>query len=312
MMRAARHLVLGAAVVAGLAAADAPGRGFAVGVLRRDSVLIPFATFDGKRWRNTWPPPQIELTVPISIDGIPSRWWGPTGPLDTWQAWIGGASRPLRVVQPDWVGVHCARTIALKTDYRAEGAIPPQNVQPYPKDALAVSPPQPIEPIEILPIDSAAAREVVVKVRDAFNQAERKTESAYGHPMSRRSREGTEPTVEAIYAFGSAQRVYYVEAVRPYRELGRVAGDCSAVALGTGWFIRDGADADVRPLLMMVDVLHCDRRGASYMLPLGALRVGTKMFWFVQFSGWDHERYVVIDITPKNAVAVLSTWGGGC
>ena len=312
MIRAARHLALGAAVVAGLAAADAAGRGFAVGILRRDGVLIPFATFDGKRWRNSWPPPQFELTVPISVDGIPSRWWGPTGRLDTWQAWIGGASRPLRVVQPDWVGVHCARSIALKTDYRAEDAIPPPNVQPYPKDALAVSPPQPIEPIEIVALDSDAAREVLGKVRAAFNEAERGTESNYGHPIARRSREGVEPTVEAIYAFGSAPRVYYLEAVRPYRERGRAVDDCTAMAIGTGWFIRDGADGAVRPLLMMVDVLHCDRRGASYMLPLGALRDGAKTFWFVQFSGWDHERYAVIEITAKKAVAVLSTWGGGC
>jgi hypothetical protein len=48
------------------------------------------------------------------------------------------------------------------------------------------------------------------------------------------------------------------------------------------------------------------------MLPLGVMRVDAKMFWFAQFSGWDHERYVVIDITPKNAVAVVSAWGGGC
>jgi hypothetical protein len=312
MMHAARHLLLVGAVVASIAAADAAGRGFAVGVLRRDGVLIPFATFDGKRWRNTWPPPQLELTVPINVASIPSRWWGPTGPLDTWQAWIGGAPRPLRVVQPDWVGIHCVRMIALKTDYRADAVIPPQEVQPYPKDALAVSPPQPVEPIEIVPIGTRSVLEVTTKLRDAFNQSERKTESQYGHPIARRSREGVEPTIEAIYAFGSAPRVYYVEAVRSYRELLRPTGDCTAVSIGTGWFIRDADGADVRPLLMTVDVLNCDRRGASFMLPLGAMRVGAKTFWLAQFSGWDHERYVVIDITPKNAVAVVSTWGGGC
>ena len=39
--------------------------------------------------------------------------------LDTWQAVLvpsGDAARSLRVVQPDWVDVHCVRQIGLRTD----------------------------------------------------------------------------------------------------------------------------------------------------------------------------------------------------
>jgi hypothetical protein len=310
MIRAARRVVIGATLLACLGAADAPRPAFGVGVLRRDGIVIPFASFDGKRWRNTWPAPQLDLTVPINLSSIPSRWWGPTGPLDSWQAWIADTARSVRVVQPDWVGVHCARHIALRTDYRPAVVAPPQSTQPYPKDGLAVSPPQPVEPIENLPVAGPAVRDVTQKLWDAFNRSERQTEGRWGHPVPRKSREGVEPVIEAIYAFGDSPRVYYVEAIRGYRQLGRPASECTAVSVGTGWFVRDAGE--VRPLLMSVDILNCDRRGASYMLPLGAMRVGGRLFWLAQFSGWDHERYVVIEITAKNAEAIVSTWGGGC
>jgi hypothetical protein len=309
MIRRAAQIVVVAMLAAGAAASDAP-RGFAVGVLRRDGLLIPFATFDGKRWRSDWPAAQVNLTVPINIGSIPSTWWGTPGPRDTWQAWIDGAPSSLRVVQPDWVEIQCARRITLRTDYRAAAAAPPPTIQPYPKDGIAVSPAQPIEPIDVAPLDGRDAHELGPPLLEAFNRAERDTESGYGHPVSAKRRERVEPTVEALYAFGTTPRVYYVEAVRSYRAVGQAAGECLAVGAGTGWFVREGAV--VRPLLMRVDLLNCERGGGSYMLPLGALRIGPRLFWFAQFSGWDHERYVVIEITSKRAEAVVSAWGGGC
>jgi hypothetical protein len=299
-----------AAALGGVVAADEP-RGFSVGILRRDGLLLPFATFDGKHWRNNWPAPQsFELTVPISIGSVPARWWGTPGPRESWQAWIDGAPSSLRVVQPDWVGVQCTRSITLRTNYRASATVPPNTIQPYPKDGLAVSPPQSVERIEILPAAGAEALALAPQVLDAFNRAERTTEAQSGHPVKPRKREQVEPAIEALYAFGEKPRVYYVEAARAYRGLGQSPDECLAVGVGTGWFVRDGDS--VRPLLMAVDLLDCDRRGGSYMLPLGALRLGARLFWFAQFSGWDHERYVVIEISPKRAEAVVDTWGGGC
>ena len=97
-----------------------------------------------------------------------------------------------------------------------------------------------------------------------------------------------------------------MEAVRFYQ----LAPSCVGVAFGTGWFVRD--NGDLRPLLMAVDLLPCDRAGGSYMLPLGVVRAAGRLFWTAQFSGWDHERYVVVDLTPKKAEVMVSTWGGGC
>jgi len=117
-----------------------------------------------------------------------------------------------------------------------------------------------------------------------------------------------DPVIEAMYSHGTEPRVYYVEAVREYLELG--THECSLVSFGTGWFVRE--NGKFRSLAMAVDVLGCDRRGASYMLPFGVARTGTRVFWLVQFSGWDRERYAVIEPRMKSVDAVLNVWGGGC
>jgi hypothetical protein len=285
---------------------------FSVAVLRRDGVIIPFAAFDGRRWSNPWPPPALELTVPIGLGAVPSRWWGPAKQvLQRWQALLvpSAATRTLNAAQPDWFEAHCQRQIGLRTDYMATGPVPPRTTQPYPKDGVAVSNSGTAEPIATLPplgVDAQALTPLV----DAFNRGERLVEERYGHPIKRRAREGVVPTVEAIYAFGDQPRIYYVEATRTYRRLGQPADECEAVAFATGWFVRDGEG--VRSLLAAVDVLNCDRAGASYMLPLGVVRVGGRLFWLAQFSGWDHERFAVLEIKAKTVEAVLSAWGGEC
>ena len=100
------------------------------------------------------------------------------------------------------------------------------------------------------------------------------------------------------------------EAGRRYRVLGRPANACEAAAFGAGWFARDGAD--IRALETVVDLLECNRAGASYMLPLGAMRVGGRLYWLAQFSGWNHERYVVIEVKRQSVEAVVNAWGGSC
>ena len=106
--------------------------------------------------------------------------------------------------------------------------------------------------------------------------------------------------------FGERPRTYYIEASRTYPN----DGASCRIAFATGWFVRDG-DA-VKWIDVAVDLLPCNKYGATYMLPFGAIRVGQRTFWVAQYSGWDHERYVVIEL-KKNAVeAVVSAWGGGC
>ena len=306
-MRALVSVVALASVALAAHAADR-GDAFALAMLRRDGVAIPFATFDGGSWSAHWPEPSLELTVPVSVDSVPKGWWGPTGPIGTWQAWLAhGEPQTLRVQQPDWIGSHCVRQVGLRTDYRPTELPPPPAEQPYPKDGLLVWPAHSVERVDVVPKDGPDGRGVAAELLAAFNRAEDKLDHRYLHPVAASNRHGIAPTVEAMYGYGDEPRVFYVESVREYNTAG--PEECVA-AFGTGWFVRE--TGRFRSLDMAVDLLGCNRQGASYMLPLGVIRTGTRLFWAVQFSGFDHERYVVIEPREKRVDAVLSVWGGGC
>lgn len=282
---------------------------FTLGVMRRDGLIVPFAAFDGKRWTSPWPQPRFQLEIPINLQSIPKAWWGAPGIQVDWQIWVSGvaAARTVHAVQPDWIPAHCLRQIALKSDYRSDRSAPALTEQPYPKDGLVVAPAQPLDRIVVVPPGGTYAETLAGSLREHFNQAELEVDREFGHPIPRKIREPLQPVIEALYSYGDeGTRTYYIEASRTYRS----SEKSCRIAFGTGWFTRDG-DA-TKWLDMAVDLLPCNKYGATYMLPFGVMRVGTRAFWIAQYAGWDHERYVVIEL-KKNAVeAVVSAWGGGC
>jgi len=310
-MRAVIGLLL---LAAAFAAADS--RGFTIGVLRRDGVVVPFATYDGKGWSGRWPAPAREPEIPINLRSVPSKWFD--GPLaENWSTWIDGrVGSAVHVLRPDVIDTHCLRQIGLRTDYRTGQPPSPPDAQPYPKDGLVVAPPQAIEPIETIDVHAAQLNGFAPVLREAFDKAERMTAGSFNHPVPQKVREQMEPELEAVYAFGQAPRIYYVESHRTYDGLtaeGRFPFDDSprcGTAFGTGWFSRD--DKGFHSLDMSVRIVRCDKYGATYMLPFGAMHLGSKTYWIAQFSGWDHERYVVVAVDSKAVQAVVSASGGGC
>jgi hypothetical protein len=307
-----RPLLIAATLVASIGAAEVVSDSFAVGVMRRDGTLIPFASFNGKRWTSDWPAPTtMPLEIPINVTSVPRPWWGGLTPRAEWQVWTGASqSRVARATQPDFVDVHCFKQIALKTDYRSTLPLPPPGTQPYPKDGLAISPPRDVEPIESLTSGSTEGAELLGLVSDAFNKAEREMAGNFTHPVKPKTREAVPVQVEAVYAYGKERRVYYVEAARGYVTDVTRQDQCR-IAFGTGWFAR-GLDGKLIKLDMAVDLLMCNRYGATYMLPLGIVRVGTRTFWMSQYSGWDHERFMVAELTQKKIEALVVKGGGGC
>src|SRR6266581_1907555 len=110
--RRMRLILAGGALLASVvSSAEPPPATFTLGVLRRDAMVVPFATYDGKRWENHWPQPSQGVDVPVNLRSVPGRWWGKSGPLDTWQVWTDGAARLVHVRQPDWLQTHCKKQV---------------------------------------------------------------------------------------------------------------------------------------------------------------------------------------------------------
>ncbi len=310
MLASGRTIVIFACAWTVLIAAAPRSGAFGIGVLRRDGIVVPFAEFDGQKWRARWPEPKAQVEVPIQLDDVPSRWWGASGPAATWQIWVSGRQpQTVHVTRPDVFPVRCTRQIGLRTDYTPREMPPPLQTQPYPKDGLAVAPPRAIETIDIVPPASAPPA-----VAEAFDQQE-KVVLARARADGVRLTEALQvgPQIEAVYAVGdpSGTRVYYFELSKRYRDARDPSGECPAVVFAGGWFVREGS-TELRKLKLDADLVGCERSGLTYMLPLGAVHLQDRLYWIAQWSGWDYEEYSVVEIKPRTVEDVIRVWGGGC
>jgi hypothetical protein len=315
-----RPLLAGALLASVVSAARFPvtsvalakeGDSFTIGVLRRDATVVPFATYDGKRWENHWPQPSQDVDVPINLRSVPGRWWGQGAPLDTWQVWAGAAPPQIvHVRQPDWLQTHCQKQVGLRTDYQPTEWPPGPEAQPYPKDGLAVSPPHAVQPIDTLAPDSEERPAVAEILRAAFALREEEAfdqARSNGSPVraSKNELEALPITIEALYAFGTRHRVYWAEAVREYKK-----ADTCALVYGEGWLVLDSGKLTHGEFHVLV--VPCSREGLHYMFPLGVISLPRGQYWIEQWSGWDNEEYDVVDIGADRINAVLGVWGGGC
>ena len=104
-------------------------------------------------------------------------------------------------------------------------------------------------------------------------------------------------------------RLSYVEAVKKYPLQPEDEG-CGLVTFASGWVHHDGQFQQKPKTRLNAVITYCDRRGVSYMLPFGQMRVNDRVYWIVQMSGRDHEWYAVVEATPDRASYVAEFQAG--
>ena len=277
---------------------------FTIGVLRRDGYVSPFAVFDGKRWSSPWPT-DLGADARRVKTGIPPQWWGKTGPLSEMSAWIEGVNRGIvHLTRPVLLRVMCEWRMGLASDYHSDQSSPSQSEQPYPKDGLAVSGVQAVDPIEILSAESPEWGPTAAFIKDEFDRAEQDASRVYTdwrNPIPRSVRSNTAVQVEAMYRAPMDEEgwtAYYVEGVKRYPPAPEDK-DCGLVASAGGWMLV--SPKGKRSVTLHGNVTYCDRRGVTYMLPLGLIKVQGKSYWTFQLSGYGREGYMVVRPTPKGA-----------
>lgn len=313
-------------VIAGTGAFEAaprPGE-FALGILRRDGMLMPFAAFDGKHWRNTWPVPGKSENMPIVTADIPKGWWPDKEPIMDWTLVPIGAknsSMPsastVRVTGINWFLAGCQQGVGLRTDYKPAILPPPPRVHPYPKDALAISGDVRIDPIELVPPTDKVPQSLAALLPDAITlpeetAVENYSRSGWKHSYTKAEREKTPVRLEVLYRVPrglDGRDLYYFEAVKRYflpkdpavepKALIPHAGEkldqqCDLITFASGWFTTtpEGRVGNLEPKVL---ITSCDYKGARFMLPLGALTVNDEHLWIVQWSNPTSEAYMIID-----------------
>src|SRR5215217_638620 len=114
-------MVAGAAVVPRAVVAVQTPRGdagaprIAVGVLRADGILLPFAAYDGKKWSAPWGgrvERGVSQALPVNLAAIPDDWWGGAAPA-SWNLWPTATEKPqpLKLVSPAMVGIGTSRLL---------------------------------------------------------------------------------------------------------------------------------------------------------------------------------------------------------
>jgi hypothetical protein len=313
---AAALLIAAAMTVSGAARAASDRERFSLGVLRRDGLLVPFASFDGKRWQVPWPDTTYEVPRPIGLGDVPPKWWGAAGPDAPWTAWLPEAQkRPLKLERPVSVRVFCTEHFGVLTDYRG-GPFDPREPS-VPKDALASAGDVAVEPITSISLHSPDAAKLIAIIAADFNKAEQRASELFTewkHPYAPEARRKFPIVLEAFYRSSETTpkgtwRVSYIEAVRHFPP-SPVDDNCGLITFVRGWVLeREGKPAKID---VGARVAYCDRNEVSFMLPFGRIHVAGEAYWVYQVSSWRDEYYSVARVRPDDVRPVVATQGGSC
>ena len=317
---------------AGIGAADQEP--VTIGIVRQDGIIVPFASWTGKAWENSWPVPEKEAEIPISVAEIPRRWWSKaTGPLDRWFVWqVDGSTTSVQVTAPTWFPAHCQQGTGLRTSLAVRQPVPPPRIQPYPKIGLALSRRLDLTPIETLdpggPLGTALLKVLPGLMsddedRDALRY---RTTSNWKHPYDDAARRRVPITIEALYRAPARRAgvfMHYFEAVKRYPPIGTPPAaesktrppkppPCEVATAMAGWIIARDGETSVKPSAWATSMTSCDFNTVDVMLPLATVVVD-RTLWIAQLSGWGRERYALIDPSaPELESVIWAAPGGTC
>jgi hypothetical protein len=289
---------------------------FTIGLLRRDAVVTPFATFDGKAWTSPWPADLKSLSVPISLDAVPGKWWGKAGALTEMTLWAGGERRgTVRLERPATVRIMCSARAGLRSNYVSSLPVPPPIERSFPKDGLVVSGSTAVEPIMVVPRSSPEWQTSELGMVKAFDVAETTAAQSFTdwkHPSERAQRRQVPVELEALYKApmdAPGWVAYRFQAVKRYAP--RAAdGNCGLLSSAVGW-IAVGPNGKHWTQLE-VHITYCDRMDDVITVPFGLIRAGGRAYWIYQLSGYDREGYVIARPTPKGTERVVEYPAGFC
>jgi hypothetical protein len=289
-------------------------RKYNVAVVRADGAITPFGQFDRGTWRPLWTGVErsSNITVPLTLEDVDRSWWRREPPSLDWTLWRGQAEPlALRVTAPRMVAAPCGAQVALATDFRPAGSLPPPEEAPYPKLGLATTAPADIEAIADVERDSAGWQ----RARHAldgrvFRAAE--TRALHGmqwaHPVPPLLRERATVDLQALWHVPGS-RFYYFEAMRRYPDPDAPRGKpaCDLVTYVAGYLWADPLE-HLQPVDVGAVITYCHMERAMFLWPLGVIRDSGKQYWLFQSAGWTGEVYGVAEPVPDRGIVRTHLW----
>lgn len=308
------------AVLLALAGAAVPAKEktapFVIAVLRPDGLVTPFAAFD-RRWRAPWPDTVFREALPITLSDVPDKWWGIDTPPTKMTLWRNGErGEEVTLLAPTMAKPMCLPRLALKSDFKAPGLLPPPMERPYPKEGLLVSSGVAVDRIVSVEKGSAEWNATVIRIKKDFDEAEDDAVGVFthwNHPVKQDRRRLQPVTIEALYrapADREGWTAYFVEAVRQYPPGPGDKDACGPATFASGWLlVGPKNEAKVR---VRARITYCDRYGVSYMLPFGLITANDRKYWVYQYSGFELELYEVARPTTGGIESQVLYRAGAC
>jgi len=289
--------------------ASAQSQRFALGIVRLDGRLVPFAAFDGARWQRAWPQADDDVATPESVDGVDSIWQRQRRRVPRiWHARpaTGASPRDIRVTGVEVVDAHCVAQVALTTDLPAA-----KDEHPL-KYGVAIDVGLPIGRMQNVPESDSGRRAAEQLVVADFGRLEASTAQA---ERQRLPRESPAPAVHFVSLYrerNSTRSPLYFVAEKKYRTpFSPQDRNCERITVMTGWLVPT-ADGTLQRRSTKIFLTDCDRQTVRTALPLGAVHVSRRLFWVLQEHGYEDETYVIAEIGPTRVRFPLSVNGGGC
>jgi hypothetical protein len=320
-------VVMAAGAMSMTTAAQPPSVETLLGIVDERGVLTPVIRFDGIHWRNTWPEPDqkiADVTLPSSLAAIPRAWTGYPVPA-RWYAWPHGAAigpngaavRPIQVKGPERYDASCIPGIGLRADLPPPPRVTPTHTWPKQKQAIAVSSAAVrIEPINTLRVSPATRpqRGVVQPDTPAEQDVLRAAETPFRVLARKAVSEGKNPVKLAAWPISWRNAWRYALAdsnAQVYLVEGEISHELwPGTVTGFLWLkVRDGIVAEHRGRAVLNDE---DFKMTVHHFPLGVVRIGGHHFWVGAQLGYEHEVYLLIDLTSPTLPEVLQASGGGC
>ena len=287
-------------------------------IVRNDSILIPFASFDGVDWFNLWPEATGVQTpaIPASLTDIPKEWWGAEPALRWDVLQRDGSRRSVIATGVAEFQTHCVTNIGLKTDFPERAIQTP--FDPYSLVSYvgtAATPDYPLTPVERLDPADQDFETVHSLLSPIFTELEpRVWESTMGTDSpALLTGPIANPVLDTLYrgSLGDGIQLLTFSARRELPKGARDGQRWAKVTRVTGSFIRRGIDP-----LVAVDLhgFQSDVNGVGgfTLVPFAHLQVDARDFWIGVSVGYEGEAFVVMELTD-NALAVrLSAYAGGC
>jgi hypothetical protein len=280
---------------------------FVVGVWGQGDAVIPFADFDGRSWRTSWPAPVDTEPDSRRLEQIPASWWGRSTFQPRWEL-LEPSGRRLSIqltgTTAAGLGSGCSSNLGLKTSA-------PAGTYQY-GTVLAASRPGVVEPVEVLTPDIADWRTLSASLLGIYQRHEATAWKEVSEdfrpdmsaPLSR-------PKLDAAFMFKDELGEYaYFESSREFRRRPEQQGGERSFI--TGWLWRRSSTMSFQLVTVKPGTNDGDGKGSASFHPLGVVRNGSRRFWLGSLWLYAYRGLTVLDVRRAAVKQVLLVDYPGC